>query len=463
MKKLLLVFGLSGFGLHVMAHSAISVSENAGAQRLGMLLDLHCSGVVYDDSIYNYDWSKPFSRVAYERHLIENMPAINLHYDAIAIFRGSKWLEQQFFSSSEPICRGMQLLEGLEVVAGKLGNKASYLTDTLGLAQSAFGKVSAALLVADPQSTSAVLLPRQEVVKKLCDDEQLYADLTGLYGEFVQTERYFLPTVRVTRHYGNEREIGPEMLILQIPVIRKLYRSPAVRTVDDVYREITMISSYKRTGFGLCMLLLYAYYARKSSRQSGQITGPGLSHDDSVVITKSKNLMQPDVAFLWDRISNNKAHAFLAALAVGYGIKSLYQQIKWRIDDYKWRKFSWECLTKASRGFALMREIYTATAHVEAFRALPDCAIVYDFFERQLKEDAELAELFGLFESLPLNKQTGSALFSGYVNRAQELLKKKARMVADLAVGIGRIEVYLGLAKLMLRSRTAPNENQYTF
>lgn len=94
---------------------------------------------------------------------------------------------------------------------------------------------------------------------------------------------------------------------------------------------------------------------------------------------------------------------------------------------------------------------------------MPDCAIVYNFFERQLKEDAELTELFGLFESLPLNQQKPSALFSGYVDRAQELLKKKAGMFADLAVGIRRIEVYLGLAKLMLQSRTAPNGNRYSF
>ncbi|MDQ5890788.1 MAG: mismatch repair protein MutS [Candidatus Dependentiae bacterium] len=440
-----------------------------GRRRLQSFLNLHRTGVPYDYSIHDL-WDRNDSSwngwITNMLRQIEQMPACNLHRDAIDIFARSEFLAKECIPSDFLVCDGTQVLQDLEVLGGKVGSETAYLAHALSIARSSFGKVSTVLLLANPQLDEKVLCRRQEALRALLHQEngQLCDRLHSLYDELVTTERYFFPVVNVDQGYNASRDTVPGLLIMQIPFLKKLWQSsPSVRSFDHWYNHFMDFTSYKRTVFELSMLGLYSYYAFREKNDNAIIVGNHLSYDDSRVITTGKYYMPFDVAYIWDKIKSNKVKSALIFYTMLHGIKNFYNRMKRKAEDFRYKQFEWKKLARASRGFAVMHEIYRSIAGVPCLRALPDCAPVYDFFEKHIKEDDELAELYRLFEGLPLNEKKGTSFFSGYIDRANHLLKIKAAALSDLAVGIGRVEVYLGFAQLIKKGEQEPNSNRYTF
>ncbi|MDQ5890789.1 MAG: mismatch repair protein MutS [Candidatus Dependentiae bacterium] len=436
--------------------------KSAGQKHLDALLDLHRTGVPFDDSVkYPKDLKSYRAAVQADKRMIELMPLNNLHRDAISICSRSEWLAEQCTPPTFPVFEGTQLLQDLEVVAGKPGSESACLASALGLAQTCLGKVSTALLVSLPQSEVSILRGRQEAIRLFIQERTLRDRVTGLYTELAATERYFLPVLNADEKFKNQKFFSG-FLLLELPFIRKLKERPLIGTVNDWFDVAFDIGWLASLCYGSYRLGCYAYYAARHQKSNADVRGHLLSKKEAKLVHKSKNWMSYDTKFLWKMSDSPNWQAFLALFAGGFAAYWAKWRIEWMVGNFLAQHLRWHGVSQVATAYRVMRRVYEATADEPAIRSLPDCAPVYDFFEKKIGEDTKLAELCHLLEGIPLDSKKGSFAFYGYVDRAQDLLKEKVGAFADLAIGIGRIEAYCGLAQKM-EELAAGNGNHYVF
>ncbi len=457
----------ASFGLQAEAQDSLisEVKEKTpGEKQLDALLKIHRSGVPEDFSLKYDKKIKTFrEHIKETTRMLEQRAAINLHRDAIDVFGKSAWVAEQCTPKAFPVCSGTQLLQDLDVMAGKPGSDTIYLASKLELARSTFGKVSAALLLAQPESDVSVLLQRQEAIRALSVAIEKQEKLAAIYADLAVRERYMLPVLNADRAFEN-RNFNLGLLILEIPGIRKLQKNPWVATVNETYRTtIGSILWFFMISYASYKLAAYSAYSLKNGTTGADSTGEYLSKKSASQITDPQTWMATwDAKAAFSLFPDNPyVHGIVAAAMSGLCVWWAYHQLDWIRGGFLSRKLRWYGLAQVSSGYGLMRRVYEETVNIPEIRALPDCAPVFDFFEKTIKEDKELAELCSLFEGFPLDLSAGSSLWLGHVERAYELLKTKNVLLADLAVGVGRVEVYLGLAQKM--SQPADTKNGYIF
>lgn len=434
--------------------------KTSGEKQLDALLKIHRAGVPEDFSLKYDKKIKTFrEHIKETTRMLEQRMAINLHRDAIDVFGKSAWVADQCTPKAFPVCSGTQLLQDLDIMAGKPGSDTIYLASKLDLARSTFGKVSAALLLAQPESEAAVLLQRQDAIRVLSGATEKQEKLAAIYADLAVCERYVLPVLNADRAFEN-RNFNLGLLFLEIPGIRKLQKNPWVATVNETYRTtIGSILWLFMISYASYKLGAYSFYALKNGTTGADVSGEYLPEKASKQINDSESWMMT-----WDAKAMLKwgpkspyFHATVGLAMSGLCAWWAYHQLDWIRGGFLSRKLRWYGLAQVGRGYGLMRRVYEETVNIPEVRALPDCAPVFDFFEKTVKEDKELAELCALFEGFPLDLAVGSSLWLGHVERAYELLKTKNVLLADLAVGVGRVEVYLGLAQKMSQSADALN------
>jgi len=203
-----------------------------GKKQLETLLRLHRAGVPEDFSLkYNENIKGYRAHIKEKMRLLEGRVQNNLHRDAMDIFNKSSWFAEQCTPKDSPVCVGTQLLQDLDVMGGKPGSETIYLASKLALARSSFGKVSAAFLLAQPESNVAVLLKRQKAIKAIVADHTVQERLDALYTEFVSRECFMLPVLNADRAFEN-RNFNLGLLLLELPGLRELKKNPWVRTID---------------------------------------------------------------------------------------------------------------------------------------------------------------------------------------------------------------------------------------
>jgi len=434
--------------------------ETAGEKRLKELLKIHRSGAPEDFSLKYNEKIKSFrEHIKETTRMLEQRAGINLHRDAIDVFGKSAWVAQQCTPLDFPVCSGTQLLQDLDVMAGKPGSETVYLASKLNLATSSFGRVSAALMLAQPESEVSILMGRQTAIKALDASLEVQQKLEELYVGLAKCERYMLPVLKADRAFEN-RNFNLGLLILEVPGLRRLQKNPWVATVNETYRTtIGSILWLFMISYAAYKLGAYSVYSLKDGTVGTATNGPLLPQKAASQINDPETWMMTwdaKAALKWGP-KNPYFHATVAAAMSGLCAWWAYHQLDWIRGGFLSRKLRWYGLAQVSRGFTFMRKIYDEVQQIPEIRALPDCAPLFDFFEKTLKEDKELAELCALFESFPLDLEFGSSLWLGHVERAYELLKTKNTLLADLAVGIGRVEVYLGLSKKITQSAEANN------
>jgi hypothetical protein len=453
---------------HLPAHTAVQQApaepeqtpEAKGAKALQTLLDIHRSGIAYD---YSDSLPAPKSYLGwlkYRRKRLDTKPASVIHHDAVDLFSKSSFLATASIPEVFPVAEGAQLVQDLEIIAGKQRGQ-SCLSAVLPVTQSHVGQVSLALLLATPQSDGAVLKKRQQAIQALMKNAEVCEYLGEIYKEFAQKERYCLP-VLAAQDGAPRNHFDTGALVLNLPLFRRLKKHSGIRTANDWIGLYSNIFWFGLLGCAIYKMSAYAYRALQAPSDAKVEGGTLLTPDQVASVETRKEYMMPDVRLMWKMSDSPKWRASLALLSAGFCVYWGYQGGRNFIGGLLDKKLQWYSLMQAACGFRSMRQAYTEIAASEEMRALPDCSFLFDFFEKKLKADLELAELCRLFDSLPLNPSTGNFLLSGYVGRAYELLGKKSSELAYLTVCFARLEIYVGLANLM-RQDVSEVKNKYAF
>ncbi len=448
------------------------VEISLGQQQLNSVLELHRKAVPYDSTNQYTNKTKTYrGHIAALKMQRENEPIVNLHRDAIDIFKKSSWLATTFEPEHEPVCVGTQLLQDLEIIAGQMGSEASCRLFSLipPASASSFGKVSAALLLAAPQSNRDVLVQRQDVLRYLSDDAQsdVYVRLSGLYKAIATEERYMLPLLKSPSLYDNSF-FSSGSLILSIPGLNKLKTSPLVRTVDDWWGLVESMSWTAFLGLAAWRIGMYGVHALRLQKTGALVDGEwGLpDHTGRNMAENNGDFYMPfDIKMLWKAFPKDPNAQGVFSLSTSALL--FFILFKYRLNYFRGlfleKQYDWYSLSRAAEGFSAVREIYELIKGNSVLRALPDCASVYNFFEVQVPQDQLLKELMDLLDSFPLDKEVGSSMWLGYTSRANELLGKKIIELCDLMIGVGRIEAYLCFAKLLKNTDFSTLKNQYCF
>jgi hypothetical protein len=454
------ILGSASVQIESQESSASEITREKGVAALRELLDIHRSGISY-----HYSDTLPVAKsymgwVKDNRKRQDSKPFNLIHHSAIDLFSKSSFLADSCVPVVFPVSEGTQLVQDLEIIAGKPGSQ-SCLAAALPLTRSAVGRVSAALLLAVPQSDVSILIKRQNAIRALMNHFDTCEYLYDLYGEFAQKERYCLPVLAANGD-SPSNQFDPGALILNLPLIRRLKKHPLIRTFNDwvgIYSNVFWLSLL---GFGVYKLSAYAYQAFRAP-DDGSVQGGKLLTPEQMASVEFRNdYMPPDVRFMWRMSDSNKWRGSLALLSAGFCAYWGYHSVQSLVGSFFHKKLQWYLLTQAACGFRNMRAVYNEVKSFDEIRALPDCALLYEFFENKLLRDQELFELCNLFDSVPLDASVGSSVFSGYVGRAYDLLDKKSSDLADLTVCFARLEVYIGLADLM-KKEALSEKKKYSF
>lgn len=432
------------------------------------MLDLHLKAVAYDNSFVYKNNAKTYrGHIQARKNEIEQKPLVNLHREAIDVFRKSDWLATSCQPEAVPVCVGTQTLENLEIIAGQQGSESACRLFSFIPPESAscFGKVSAALLLAQPTTNKTILLQRQDALRYLIDpaNSTAYQDLVKQFTLLMAEERYLLPILQEKKSYDNSF-FSSGSLLLALPGLNKLKQFPSVRTADKLWGLIEEGSWTVFMGVAAWRLAAYGFHALRLQKTGKQIDGAwGVPKNTGRNFEENKNdLYMPfEIKQLCKLLYKSptaqgvlslSSAAFLVAILVKYHINYLRGKLEQQ-------KFDWYCVARAVAGLEAIRRIYKLIEHNEMFRLLPDCAPLYDFFEVKVPKDSLLKELVSLLHAFPLDLEYGSHWFLGYTSRIKELFEKKSVELADLAVGVGRVEAYVCFARLL----TKTDKNNYCF
>jgi len=432
--------------ISLLAAPAPATTDDGQGCYLKDVLKLHRAGAIDDGSV-KYDEKRAgksyAGHVREKARLVREALRARLLLDTMHIAEKSKTMQQALTTAPSTVCGGTQLLQDLEVLAGKPGSDEMHLVSKLALAQTSFGLVQNALMLSTPLDDMDALLQRQLAIYSLQERPELMVELQGYYGELAQKERYMIPLLADDRSLKNpEHNIG--FLLLEIPGISALKKHPWVATAQETFRTtLTQLAWLTTAVLSTVGFTTQAYTdIRKKAFPQTEI-GAHLQREMNV-----STFLARDLKWTMNRFTEpSYTRAFLSLAAAGVSVWWLSRIIGWIHGDMLSKKIRWQVLTKVARCITLMRFIYEGVKEVPAVRALPDCGGLYDFFEKHLKTDKKLAKLYHLLDSVPLDAAHGSPFFLGHVECAYDLLKEKGSMLADLALAAGRVEVYLGCAQ----------------
>jgi len=146
------------------------LSAASTKKQLDVLLDIHLKAVAYDHSAaYKNNTNNYLGHIQACKNELEQKPIVNLHREAIEVFRKSEWLANSCQLLQPSVCAGTQTIENLEIIVGQSGveNVCRLFSFIPPATASGFGKVSAALLLAQPTVDKNILMQRQDVLRYL--------------------------------------------------------------------------------------------------------------------------------------------------------------------------------------------------------------------------------------------------------------------------------------------------------
>lgn len=371
--------------------------------------------------------------------------------------------------SSLPVITSHKILNrDLSLVLGPTQNPGHSLIHVLGVAQSAPAKISLGLLLSSPQTNTNLLKRRQDAIKEIiADDSQLLQDAYSIINGVTERQKELIAVIntRILNDWGNPSG-GMGLSIFDLPVLNKIGHSLLGKTFQYCMELIGgKVGFSAELAFTACGLIYLAKQAGipLPERVSGfhQETQNRIERTGGELISGSDRMtfnllgLDPLMTFKGTQLFN-----MLITLYTMLQLKVLYIKAEWQYAVFLRNKYFISVVSKAAQALARIEEMYRTTAYCESLRKLTDLEPFYNFFEKELKNNSDLAKIFALARSAHMNLSY-SPLKPAATLHFYDLIQKHKSIINGLLLSYGRLEVYLGCARLY--KQQSQSTNQFCF
>ncbi len=314
--------------------------------------------------------------------------------------------------------------------------KQTYVGNALSRTQTDLGKVAQFLLLASPINDVERLVQRQEVIKILASDNELYTNLDQLFTSM------HLPEITFLSFYGEDQleHAVKQLATLSPDPFNNLNKSPFALFLNSCCGHLqrsTMIISVLGA-VGTC-----AIYGVSS------LTGmkPAFDKLEQWTDANMGGFSSPS-RWAWD-YSPTKMRALIAlgsATTMGFFIKPLITQAR---DSF----FLEECVHKIT--LELAQFINNARRAYELVREKPELVQckelsgLINFFENKVLESPELKELCDLLATNTFVGEVSLLAHKGRIIRAFTLMHEVKEELIPLGASIGALDCYHSYARLI--------------
>jgi len=384
---------------------------------------------------------------------LKDNPAINADYTSLPVLTSHKTLNND-----------------LSLVSGPNTNTDHAIIHVVDIARTIPAKLSLGFLLTSPQTDIKILQARQNAIKTIVDDEQLLEKSENLINYIAQNQKELI--IACAQHcwiddWGKPNGRGG-FSVFDLPLINKLGSSLPVKSLQYYTELLAGKTSYvaQITLLG-CALIYLAKQANIPLPQAiagfHQKNQTKIAEDGNGIVTSGDQKifsLLPDNYNPLIQSHGTRWFDFIIAMYACVQMKSLWHDTRWQYTSILRMLYFTKTVTKATKTLTKIHDLYTATKRCKELRALPDVKPFYDFFEKGLVQNDDLAKIFSLAQSLHMDL-TYSPLRPVVAQYFFELASENKDALNALLLAYGRLEVYLGCAHLY--KKQIDSSNQFCF
>jgi hypothetical protein len=421
---------------------------------LTQILIIHNSAYPWEH--VNWPQSNVFTYFKSLKKYIDSIPRNNHYRTCIDQFKNSAQLKL-LVNKSACILNSTQLLSDLEIICGQPHNTKAHFAAHFTTTQTLPGNLYTMLLLARPTNDLQLLKQRQETIRWFINHEQERTALKETLKIFNDHSANFFSIMAwdIVGGAGGGGLGGTALLTL--PLLKKIKDVPIIQTSDMAYATIFSIGNFASTVVGAYLLALYGIHSLRTWKTHGEVEGPGgLTKKDSEYIMQRSGQYW-DMQWFWKKANHPLLHVSLAAIGSLFTTAAIKRTGTQLIREILGHKFRWEMMSSIMQTLNAAQSVYNATKSLDHLRGMNDIEILFNFFEKTVPQSADLTELFKLAKSWTLNPKKGTSFLTGYANRAHMLLMKRKELIADMLVGLGALDSYIGISEKFIQNQTTKN------
>lgn len=316
-------------------------------------------------------------------------------------------------------------------------DKRVYVADILSRTRTELGKIAQFLILASPTNNVEKLRERQEFIRTIASNPEMFNQLDELFASMQLPEEAFLSFYDV----DNLEHTVRHHCEIPLDILKPLNKSPALLLLKSWYSHAMHLSWAGCSAAATAACGLYGL---------SQMAGFTVAQESWVHKWAEPNY---PVRLLWNRI-NEAGRAIIAlgtAAFLGFTIKP---NILWMQDFF----FLEECLHVITNHLAtFMNSARRAYETVKAFPELAqfdECKGLINFFDKDIKESQELQEFCELLATDTFTSDPSVLTHKGRIIRAFMSMHSIKEKLVPLASALGALDCYLGYAKLVREFET---------
>lgn len=311
-------------------------------------------------------------------------------------------------------------------------DKSVYVADVLCRTRTELGKVAQFLLLASPTNNVEKLRKRQDVIRAIASNTDMFEALNQLF------ESMELPEIVFLSFYDQDslKQTVRNQCEIPIDILKPLNKSSALLLLKSWYSHATRLSWVAGSAAATVACGLYGL---------SHIIGSPASPESWISDWTTPGY---PTRLVWNRANNvgRTAIALGTAAFLGFGLEPT---MLWMQDCF----FFEECLHVITNHLATF--INSARHAYETVNTFPELAAfdefkgLINFFDKDIKESHELQEFCELLATDTFRSAPSMLANKGRIIRAFLFMHEIKEKLIPLAEGIGALDCYLGYAKLI--------------
>lgn len=362
-------------------------------------------------------------------------------------FNISKELDKKLESKKQVIQNEIRTWQDLNLFCGQSCTE-KYVASSIDRTQTELGKIALFELLSTPTKNVELLQKRQNLIKTLLENEELFKNLVQAFTNLEKAENILLSFFDQSQE--GLKHTTAQINTFNIPVLDKLNSYPDALLLKSWYSHLENFQKLFYITTASTLLITYGILYATGNIDLSKKIKDHLPQKIANLVQEEKywGFTGPTLSWLCSEIDTKWIHAavlILGGIYCGLQIKPMY---KWTKELFFFEKTLHIITHNLAQFIKASMDIYDLINNNQELRKFDDFQDFINFFEKEVFASQDLKDFFALCSSDTLASNPSIFSHKGKIIRFFMLMFGIKEKISKMLTSMGKIDAYCSIAKL---------------